>query len=141
LCSSGNVSDYGDGFDVMGQPTYNAPHFDTFHKEQLGWLNGSGQPPIIPVSSSGTYQLSPYEAQDTNPKALKILQSGSTNSYYYVEYRQALGFDSFLSSYSDLMDGLVLHLGSPSNVNSSDLLDLSATSPSSFNHPALIAGQ
>lgn len=140
-CSSGTSSEYGDGFDVMGAPTYNAPHYNTFHKEQLGWLNSGTQPPITTVTSSGTYQISPYEAPDSNPKALKILQSGSTNSYYYVEFRQALGFDSFLSSYADVMNGTVFHLASPSNVNSSDLLDLTPTSPSSFSHPALVVGQ
>src|SRR5205814_10534052 len=87
------------------------------------------------------YQLSPYEVQDSNPKALKILQAGSTNSYYYVEFRQAQGFDSFLSNYSDVMGGVVFHSASPSNANSSDLLDLTPTSPASFSHPALVLGQ
>jgi hypothetical protein len=141
-CSSGNFSDYGDGFDTMGASSYNSPHYDAFHKEQLGWLNGgSGQPPITTVTASGTYQLSPTEIQDSNPKALKILQSGSANTYYYVEFRQALGFDSFLSNYSDVMGGVVFHSASPSNANSSDLLDLTPSSPASFSHPALVAGQ
>ncbi|PYV64537.1 MAG: hypothetical protein DMG95_04175 [Acidobacteria bacterium] len=91
MCSSGNFNDYGDGFDTMGASTYSAPHYDAFHKEQLGWLNSGGQPPITPVTSSGTYQLSPTEVQDSNPKALKILQSGTTNTYYYVELRQPSG--------------------------------------------------
>ena len=141
ICSSGTLSEYGDGFDSMGASTYNGPHFNAFQKERLGWLNTSGQPPIATVTSSGTYQISPFEAQDSNPKALKILQSGSTGSYYYVEFRQARGFDSFLSSYSDVTNGLLLHLASPTNSNSSDLLDLTATSPASFSHPALVLGQ
>jgi len=142
VCSSGTLSEYGDGFDTMGASSYNAPHYDSFHKEQLGWLNGSsGQPPITTVTSSGTYQLSPYEVQDNNPKALKILQSGASNTYYYVEFRQAQGFDSFLSNYTDVMGGVMFHSASPSNANSSDLLDLTPTSPSSFSHPALVVGQ
>src|SRR5205823_12538688 len=76
-----------------------------------------------------------------NPKALKILQSASTNSYYYVEFRQAQGSDSFLSGYSDLLDGVVFHLANPSNANSSDLLDMTPTSPATFGHPALTVGQ
>jgi hypothetical protein len=140
-CSSGTYSDYGDGFDLMGASTYSAPHYNAFHKEQLGWLNNGAHPPITTVTSSGTFQISPYEAQDSNPKALKILQSGSSNSYYYLEFRQALGFDSFLSSYSDIMNGTLFHLASPSNANSSDLLDLTPTSASSFSHPALVVGQ
>ena len=142
MCNSGNFSDYGDGFDTMGASSYSSPHFDAFHKEQLGWLNGgSGLPPITTVTSSGTYQLSPTEVQDSNPKALKILQSGSSNTYYYVELRQAQGFDSFLSNYSDVMGGVVFHSASPSNTNSSDLLDLTPSSPASFSHPALVTGQ
>ena len=33
-----------------------------------------------------------------------------------------------------------MHLASPSNANSDDLLDTTPTSPSSFNHPALVVG-
>ncbi len=140
-CSSGNFSDYGDGFDMMGASTYSAPHYNAFHKERLGWLNSGSHPPITTVSSSGTFNISPYEAQDSNPKALKILQSGTTNSYYYLEFRQALGFDSFLSNYADVMNGTLFHLASPSNANSSDLLDLTPSSPATFSHPALTVGQ
>jgi len=144
LCSSGTLSEYGDWIDVMGKPFYSQDgHFDSFHKEQLGWLNSGAQPPITTVTSDGSYTLSPYETQDSNPKALKILQSSnsSENNYYYVEYRQAIGADSFLSGYSDILGGIVLHSASPSNANSSDLLDMTPTSPSSFNHPGLVVGK
>src|SRR5438876_683373 len=140
-CSSSALSEYGDGFDTMGASSYSTPHYDSFHKEQLGWVNTSGQPSITTVTSSGTYQITPTEVLDTNPKALKILKSGSANSYYYVELRQAQGFDSFLSSYSDVMSGVVFHSASPSDANSSDLLDMTPSSPSTFSHPALTAGQ
>jgi len=139
VCGSGTLSEYGDWIDTMGasQPG----HFNAFQKERLGWLNSGLQPPITTVTTSGTYQLSPYEAQDSNPKALKILQSATNNAYYYVEFRQPQGFDAFLANYADIAGGLVLHLGSPWNANSSNLLDLTPTSPSSFSHPALVLGQ
>lgn len=139
VCGSGTLSEYGDWIDTMGasQPG----HFNAFQKERLGWLNSGLQPPISTVTTSGTYQLSPYEAQDSNPKALKILQSAASNSYYYIEFRQPQGFDAFVANYADILGGLVLHLGSPSNANSSNLLDLTPTSPSSFSHPALVVGQ
>ena len=140
LCSSGSLSEYGDNFDMMGNnPNYNGGHFNAFQKERLGWLNYSSQPPITTVSASGTYQLSPYEAQDSGPKALKILQSGSSNSYYYVELRQALGFDSYLSSNSNLLNGVLFHFASPSSGNSSDLLNM--TPGGSWNSPALDVGK
>jgi hypothetical protein len=142
VCGSGTLSEYGDWIDVMGAPSYaQAGHFDSFQKERLGWLNSGSEPPITTVTSSGTYQIGPYEGQDSTVKALKILQSSSSSSYYYVEYRQPLGFDSFLSGYSDILGGVVVHLASPSNSNSSDLLDMTPSSPSSFSHPALVVGQ
>jgi len=139
VCGSGTLSEYGDWIDTMGASQ--AGHFNAFQKERLGWLNSGLQPPISAVTTSGTYQLSPYEAQNSNPKALKILQSAASNSYYYVEFRQPQGFDAFVANYADILGGLVLHLGSPSNANSSNLLDLTPTSPSSFTHPALVLGQ
>ena len=142
ICSSGTFSEYGDWIDVMGAPSYTqAGHFNSFQKERLGWLNSGSEPPIMTVTSSGTYQIGPYEGQDSTLKALKILQSSSSSSYYYVEYRQPVGFDSFVSGYSDILGGVVVHLASPSNANSSDLLDMTPSSPSSFNHPALVVGQ
>jgi len=139
VCSSGTLSEYGDWIDTMGssQPG----HFNAFQKERLGWLNTGTQPQVTTVTSTGTYQISPYEAQDGNPKALKILQSGSSSSYYYVEFRQAQGQDSFLSSKTDVLNGVVIHLASPANSNSSNLSDMTPTTPSSFSAPALVLGQ
>jgi len=85
------------------------------------------------VQSNGTYSISPYEVQDGTAKALKILQttnSSGQNTWLYVEYRQALGFDSFLSNYSEITNGVVLHLGTDSSPNSSDLLDLTPATTS-----------
>ena len=39
------------------------------------------------------------------------------------------------------MNGTLFHLASPSNANSSDLLDLTPSSPATFSHPALVVGQ
>jgi len=144
LCSSGTFSEYGDWIDDMGTPSYTQDgHFNSFQKERLGWLNSGTQPSITTVTSSGTYLIGPYEAQNSNPKALKILQSNTSSgsNYYYVEFRQAMGADSFLSGHSDILGGVVVHLASPSNSNSSELLDMTPTSPSSFSHPALLLGK
>src|SRR5207249_10503168 len=59
---------------------------------------------------------------------------------YYVEYRRAFGFDSFLSSNSNVLNGVVIHTGSTSDGNSSYLLDLTPAT-SSWSDPALSAGQ
>ena len=146
ICSSGTVSEYGDYFDSMG----GFPgHFNTFQKERLGWLNYGISPPILTATSSGTFQIGPYEAQDGTLKALKVLKStgSSGNSYYYVEFRQPLGFDSFLSSstYSNVRNGVVIHIASPADANSSDIVDMTPNSSTSSTNdwfdPALDLGQ
>lgn len=123
-----------DYYETMGNSNVNGYSMDynAFQRERLQWLNSSGQPPITSVSSSGSYTLAPYEAQDSNPKALKILQSSSSGTYYYVEFRQALGFDSYLSlnvpGYSNVLNGVVVHAAAPSNANGSQLLDMNPSS-------------
>jgi hypothetical protein len=139
VCSTGTLSEYGDWIDTMGTPQ--SGHYSAFQKERLGWLNNGAQPPVITVAASGTYQIGPYEAQDNTPKALKIFRSGSSSSYYYVELRQAQGQDAFLTGHSDVLNGVVVHSASTSDPNSNNLLDMTATSPSSFSVPALVAGQ
>jgi hypothetical protein len=147
ICSSGTTSEYGDPHDSMAAPytqglsTSVHPHFNSFQKERLGWLNAGASPPITTVTASGSYNIGPYENQDSTPKALKILQSSSTGSYYYVEFRQPLGFDSYVSSYSDIVHGVIIHQAAPSNGNSSDLLDMTPTSPTTFLDTALVVGQ
>jgi hypothetical protein len=93
-CASGGctVSEYGDVYDIMDSTV---GHFNAFQKSRLGWLNYSISPPITYVTNSGIYTIAPYETNDMQPKALQILKSsGTTNTYYYVEYRAGLGFDS-----------------------------------------------
>jgi hypothetical protein len=81
--------------------------------------------------TSGSYTLAPAETQDTQPKALKVLQSMSAGTYYYVEFRQAVGFDHYLSlnvpGYSNVLNGVVIHTATPTNANGSDLLNMNPT--------------
>ena len=135
-CSS---NEYGDTLDFMGNSSYvTGGDFNAFQRERLGWLNSGAQPPITTVTSSGSYTLSAYEAQDGNPKALKIPQTNG--AYYYVELRQALGYDSFLSGDSNVLNGVVIHLATPSNSSSSELLNMTSPSAESL-QPALTVGQ
>lgn len=139
VCSNGTLNEYGNWIDTMGNPY--AGHFNAFQKERLGWLNSGSMPPITAVVSGGTYQIGPYEAQDSTPKALKVLESGTSNSYYYIEFRQAIGADNFLSGIStNVPNGLVFNLASPSNANSSDLLDITP-GDSNITNDALTVGQ
>lgn len=126
LGSNCTSKEYADPTDTMGN-IFGA-HYAAYHKEQLGWLNPGK---ILTVNQSGTYTLESYESQSSSqlPKALKILKSTEgTNShtYYYVEFRQPVGFDSSLSSVSgsNLASGIIVHTGSDSNRNSSYLLNM-----------------
>lgn len=161
LCSDGNSipsisdpsciqADYGDGADIMGQAP--SAHFNAFHKEHLGWLNYGMQPPITTVQTNGTYLIDPYETTGTGPKALKILKGidpvTGKQVWYYVEYRQAIGFDANLANLTSQMDsnnvlnGVIVHMGSPDESNGTGfLLDMTpATYTMQTRDPALDVG-
>src|SRR5438093_514521 len=145
-----SVWEYGDVLDILGNTS--AGHFNAFQKEQLGWLGNA----IATVGANAVYTLDPYEAPlGVNPKALKLPKSvdpltGRT-TWYYVEARQAIGFDSFLSTNSNLingsnvLNGVVIHTGSDGDINSSNLLDMTPASSTwsqyDWNDPALVVGQ
>ncbi|EEG07753.1 Ig-like domain-containing protein [Pseudogulbenkiania ferrooxidans] len=143
--SSCTSSEYGDPFDVMGAPAGTA-HYNAFQKERLGWLNYGTSPTITTVSSSGTYAIEPYETSTTGAKALKILKSTDpttgNKTWYYVELRQALGQDTYLSSYPNVVSGVLVHTGADGDGNSSYLLDMTPNSSTNdWIDPALTAGQ
>jgi hypothetical protein len=139
------VYEYFDTIDTMGSQQ---GHYNAFQKERLGWLNYGSSPPITAANTSGTYFLAPYETADSKAKALKILKftnpATGASYYYYIEYRQALGFDSFISSMANqnVTGGVVVHLAQQGDANSSDLLDMTPNSSAYFewNDVALVAG-
>lgn len=143
--SNGNCThvEYGDYADVMGWGS--GTHFNAFQKERLGWLNYGTSPAINTVAISGDYTIAPFEFRGTTPetnvKALKILKSTQTDgskNYYYLEFRQPLGYDAPLGSCGtscDFTRGLLIHTGNSVNGNSSYILD---PSPDTTN-PAYIA--
>src|SRR5262245_14234791 len=133
-------SDYGDSFDTMGSSSY---HYNAYQKERLGWLGYDIMPPITPVTTDGVYWISPYQANTNDPKALKIFKSvdsSGRHTYYYLEARRAIGFDAGLSSNSNVMNGVLVHLGTESSGNTSYLLDMTPGT-SSWTDPALTTGQ
>jgi Gametolysin peptidase M11 len=145
-------SEYGDTVDMMGGAR--SAHFNAFQKEYLGWLNGSATPPIQTVSASGNFTIDRYVGSGTNAKALKILKSTDPltgkKTYYYVEYRQALGFDaplgdssSMLLSAANVMNGVLIRTGSADESgNTSFLLDMTPATYDNFypRDPALVVG-
>lgn len=126
---------YGDAADTMGNGA--TPHFNAFQKELLGWLGAGNQPPLTVVGASGSYSIVPYAAMGTTAKALKIPRgvdslTGEMN-YYYVEYRQPVGFDAVLGTMGNLSGGVLVHTGGVNQY--SMLLDMTPDSDpaSSFN--------
>ncbi len=147
LGPSCTIYEYGDRFDAMGNIA--AGHFNAFHKERLGWLNAEASPQITTVLAGGTYTLEAYERAGSGPNALKILRSTDPSTgkrtWYYVESRQAIGFDGFLAENANVVNGVLIHTGSESSADSSYLLDMTPASGSlvvyDWRDPALGVGQ
>lgn len=128
--------EYGDTYDTMGNPDFG--HYNSFQKERLGWMNPSGTKLITQVGADGAYLLAPYESTGTAPKVLKIPRGvdpvSGKPTWFYVEYRRALGFDSFLTSRSgvllrgDVTSGVVVRYAEEGNGNSSQLLHMNLDS-------------
>ena len=150
ICSGGTVVEYGDRLDTMGTPQTASPDYNAFQKERLGWLNSGSSPAITTVTSSGTYTITPYE-QGPGPNALKILKSTDpttgAKTWYYIEARQAVGFDAFLTNSiyytQNETTGVLFHIGTDTDPNSSQLLDMTPATPttSGWWDPSLIVGQ
>src|SRR5712691_2920502 len=151
VCSSPNIVEYGDSMDTMGTPQTASPDYNAFQKERLGWLNYGASPSIQTVASSGTYTIYPYELAGPGPNALKILKSTdpttAAKTWYYLEARQAIGFDAFLTntfSYTqNETTGVLFHLGTDGDGNSSDVLDmtLATLTLSGWLNMSLVVGQ
>ncbi|SDH69322.1 Gametolysin peptidase M11 [Pseudomonas benzenivorans] len=132
LGSSCTAQEYGDTLDIMGY-SGTVGHFNGFNKERLGWLASSN---IINVASGGSFYLKPAATQTTSGKVLKIangLDSSGAPNFYYVEYRQPLGFDAQITDRgvvdpNNVFKGVAIHQASPSNGNSGQLLDMTAGS-------------
>jgi len=140
------ASEYGDIFDMMGS-TNNTPHFNAYQKERLGWLNAGVSPPLTTVatiSGTKTYSIAPVEdARNATPRALKIPRGTScsaTNEWFYVESRQAKGFDAFLAGNANVLGGVLVRKVTEGSADSSYLLDMTPVT-TAWGDAALVAGQ
>jgi hypothetical protein len=121
---------YTDTADTMG----GHGHFNAFQKERLGWLNAAGTPPITTVTASGRYAIERYETPGTGAKALKILKgvdpASGQKTWYYLEYRQPVGYDAVLAGLGNLTTGVQVRTGTltAGGIGTSLLLDMTASS-------------
>jgi hypothetical protein len=141
--SACSTIEYGDVIDILGQPGVTG-HSHAAQKERLGWLNYGTSPGITPVQANGTYSIDPYETLGSNAKALKILKSTNpttgVQTWYYVEFRRPVGFDSFLSGNSNLLNGVVVHTSVDPYGRDNYLLDMTPAT-SSWADAALAVGR
>ena len=120
--------EYGDPLDIMGQ---RIAHFNGFNKERMGWL---GVDDVLSVETDGSYNIAGYAVTPgADPKVLKILKSvdplTGQQTWYYVESRQAIGFDSTIATDAsfdsdNILNGVVIRTGTELDGQSSNLLDM-----------------
>jgi hypothetical protein len=106
------LDEYGDPFDPMGTST---TQFNAYHKAAQGWFSGCN---LVTTPKSGIFTLSPLEVSTTGQQALRIPLSpalcpltGSTDCYYYLESRKALGAFDGAEFYATtpMTDGVLIH--------------------------------
>ncbi len=107
-----------DAFDVMGDAS---GHLNSVFKERLDWFEPNNVVEVDP--NGGVYTLEPLEVNSTGIQALKIPLA--YNSWYYVENREAIGFDSFIASSNPVaINGVILRKARQDFFAFSELLNL-----------------
>ncbi len=89
--------EYGDKFSIMGE-SFAVNEFNVIHRNEFGWVSQT-QIAVVNPPVSATYFLGPLESSNPFLKGIKIPhrnQNGIIDFYYYLEYRQPIGFDSDL---------------------------------------------
>ncbi len=138
-------AEYGDALDIMGMSGITG-HFNAFSKEFLGWIStDSGN--VVSVEADGSYLLEPVETpRSGGAKGLKIRRGTDEVTgkplWYYLEYRQAIGFDSFVEGKSGITDGVIFHLATEDDPQSNLMLDMIPNSGlRDLEESALLVGQ
>ncbi|WP_426698504.1 Ig-like domain-containing protein [Vibrio harveyi] len=138
-------AEYGDALDIMGMSGITG-HFNAFSKELLGWIStNSGN--VVSVEADGRYLLEPVETPHSGgAKGLKIRRGTDEVTgkplWYYLEYRQAIGFDSFVEGKSGITDGVIFHLATEDDPQSNLMLDMIPNSGlRDLDESALLVGQ
>ena len=100
-----NSEEYGNAWDVMGNNWPGDDHdsvtwFSAKQEMILGWLGGTQ---VKTITGSGTYSLVPLETSGT---ATHVLVIPTASHSYYVEYRQPISQDAFMSNYPAAIHGV-----------------------------------
>ncbi|WP_413289878.1 Ig-like domain-containing protein [Bdellovibrio sp. HCB337] len=136
--------EYGNTLDIMGY-SGTIGHLNSFQKERLGWFS-VGE--INEVTADGVYSISPAEFAGTQARALKVyrgLNTAGDHEWFYIEYRQQIGFDAMIINRSvvnasNAFNGVTIVLGTQEN-GKNLLLDMTAGSEFvDMKDPALLTG-
>lgn len=141
------LSEYGDPYSVMGSAS-GMKHFNNFHKgttlNALNWLNSSNTLTLDrSKTQEGTYSIEPIEKASTGIQSLRIPRTisstGTVSDYYYLEFRQPIGFDKGIST--AVSNGVSIRVAP--NYNLSDKSKLIDTTPetTSFADAPLLVGK
>lgn len=127
-------SEYGHPFSVMANSR--TGHLGVDQKFALSYLPAGTF--ATHTAGTATYNLSPIESPGGTTYGVRVQTPSNRN--YWLEYRQAIGFDAFLSSNANVLNGTLVVLTFPSEYPcSSCLLDMTpATSP--FSDAAITVG-
>jgi hypothetical protein len=134
-CSS---SEYGDPFDTMGNNR--AMHFNSMQKDELGWLPANSV--ASHTTGTATYTLAPLESAGGTTYAVKV--AAAANRVYWIEYRQAIGFDTGMSAFPN--NGAQIRVASPFEslcsgcYDDTEFLDMTPAT-AAFTDGALVVGQ
>lgn len=112
--------EYGNTLDIMGY-SGTVGHFNSYQKHRLGWLDSQD---IMTVTADGIYTLAPFAFSSSQTRALKIYRGIDSTTglkeWFYLEYRQPLGFDSMITDRgvilaSNVFNGVAIVLGTEGN--------------------------
>jgi len=96
----------GDIYDLMSGRYVG--HFNAYHKDNLGWFSSNKIKIMQSNTDNGQYIIKPIEDATDDVTVLKILNNA--NKYFYLEYRQPIGFDSAIdSTTTDVFQGGLIH--------------------------------
>ena len=97
--SNCSYEEYGSPYDPMG---YGCGHMATPDKHYMGWLEECN---VVSASSDGVFNLLPTEVPCNGTQALRV--PTFDGRYYYIEYRQRIGFDD---NDDDVIEGVLVHV-------------------------------
>lgn len=146
-CKDGSVSvtlggscsfvEYGDDYDAMGAAPH-AAHFSAPQKASLDWMVGKTR---VLSSTETSFTLPPFEKPADRALAAVVTSPTVAGRKYWLEYRQAVGYDNTLPE--GATSGVLVHMADQSiptgnGLNGPFLLDM--TPHNSFGEAVIPAG-